>query len=211
MHYISPVLSIGLTGGIGSGKTTIANIFRQYNVELIDTDVIAHKISSSKGIAIPLISATFGDKFITSHGALDRNRMRAYIFNHYPAKIKLEKILHPLIWQEAIRMTKNITSAYVIYIVPLLTELREWRQYVNRILVIDCTEEAQITRVMQRSRMPYKQVQAIIATQNTRSARLLIADDIIENNSEKTALPPQIEKLHKYYLTIVKNNYTKIF
>lgn len=203
----SQLISIGLTGGIGSGKTTVSKMFGARGAILIDTDSIAHKISAPGGIAITQIQSAFGSNFITPEGAMDRNRMRAHVFTNYASKTLLESILHPLIYTETIRiasLAKNIT--YLILIVPLLIESRQWQHCITRTLVIDCKKETQIVRVMRRNNMTRKQVNAILENQITRTERLIFADDIIENNSEKTALIPQVKKLHTYYLSLTKKN-----
>ncbi|WP_034296720.1 dephospho-CoA kinase [Herbaspirillum sp. RV1423] len=198
--------SVGLTGGIGSGKTTVANLFAERGAALIDTDAIAHQLTTPGGAAIASIRAAFGDGFIDADGAMDRARMRAHVFADAGARQRLESILHPLIRSETVRAAGEAHGDYLIFVVPLLVESQQWRKRASRILVVDCTEEVQIARVMQRNGMTREQVQAIIAAQATRAERLAVADDVIENNLDTAALLPQIERLHALYLSLAKTN-----
>lgn len=198
----STLLSIGLTGGIGSGKTTVANLFGARGAAIVDTDAIAHQLSAPGGIAIDAIRATFGAAFITVDGAMDRARMRALVFAEAAARKRLEAILHPLIRAETARAAATAQGDYLIFVVPLLVESPQWRTPLSRILVVDCAEHIQITRVMQRNGMTRAQVTAIMATQATRTERLAAADDVIKNNLGSVALIPQIEHLHTCYLRL---------
>lgn len=203
----SPLISIGLTGGIGSGKTTVGQMFCARGATLIDTDIIAHQISAPGGIAIPEIRSRFGPAFITPEGALNRKRMRAHIFTNHTSKALLEEILHPLIYTETMRAATTVQNiTYLIFVVPLLIESILWQRCTTRILVVDCKKETQIFRAMQRDNMTRKQISTIIENQITRTERLIFADDIIENNFDKAALIPQIEQLHTYYLSLAKQN-----
>lgn len=203
-----PPFSIGLTGGIGCGKSTVANIFSALGAAIIDTDVIAHSLTAPKGIAIGAIRATFGDSFITPEGAMDRAAMRSLVFNDAAARKKLEAILHPLIRAETARAVDTTPGIYPIFVVPLLLESPQWRNRTTRIVVVDCTEETQITRVMARSQMTREEVMAIMAAQTSRAIRLEKADDIIHNDGDTQALQPQIAQLHRQYcdLANIKNN-----
>ena len=196
--------SIGLTGGIGSGKTTVANLFGECGAALIDTDAIAHQLTTPGGVAIEGIRAEFGDAFINADGAMDRARMREHVFADAIARKRLEAILHPLIRSETAHAAEAAHGAYLIFVVPLLVESQQWRHRTSRILVVDCTEEIQIARVMQRNAMPRAQVEAIMAAQATRAERLAAADDVVENNLDTAALLPQIERLHARYLSLAK-------
>lgn len=198
--------SIGLTGGIGSGKTTIANLFGALGAAIIDTDVIAHQLSAPGGAAIEAIRTQFGDAFIDAEGAMDRTRMRAHVFTDAGARKRLENILHPLIRSAAIQAASVACGDYPIFVVPLLVESPQWRQHVSRILVADCSEEKQIARVMQRDTMSRVQVEAIMAAQATRAQRLAAADDVIENNLDMAVLLPRIAALHACYLSLAKTN-----
>ena len=198
--------SIGLTGGIGSGKTTVANLFGERGAALIDTDAIAHQLTTPGGAAIDAIRAAFGDEFIGADGAMDRARMRAHVFADAGARKRLEAVLHPLIRSETARAAQEARGDYLIFVVPLLVESQQWRTRTSRILVVDCSEEVQIARVMQRNGMTRAQVEAIMKAQATRAERLAAADDVIENNSDTAALLPQIERLHALYLAMAKTN-----
>ncbi|MFL9879249.1 dephospho-CoA kinase [Herbaspirillum rhizosphaerae] len=198
--------SIGLTGGIGSGKTTVANLFGELGAAIIDTDAIAHQLTVPGGAAIAAIRTSFGDDFITAEGAMDRAKMRAHVFTDVDARKQLESILHPLIRSETARAAAEARGDYLIFVVPLLVESQQWRNRTSRILVVDCSEEVQISRVMQRNAMSRAQVEAIMAAQATRAERLAAADDVIENNLDTTALIPQIAALYARYLSLAKTN-----
>lgn len=192
--------SVGLTGGIGSGKTTVADLFAVCGATVIDTDLIAHALTAPCGIAMPAITAAFGPAFMTAQGALDRVRMRQLVFGDPTARHTLESILHPLIRIEVDRATGSATGAYLLYVVPLLVESRTWRKRVDRILVVDCPESTQVARVMQRNAMHEGEVQAIMATQATRAARMAAADDVIVNAGDAAQLLPQVQHFHARYL-----------
>ncbi|USX26033.1 dephospho-CoA kinase [Oxalobacteraceae bacterium OTU3CINTB1] len=199
---MSAPFSIGLTGGIGSGKTTVANMFAERGASIVDTDLIAHSLTAPGGPAMPAIVAEFGPEFADATGALDRARMRQLVFADAGAKARLEAILHPRIRDGALAAGAAATGSYVIYAVPLLVESGTWRSRVARVLVIDCREEVQIARVMARNNLPEPQVLAIMAAQASRAQRLAAADDIIENNDGIAALGPQIDRLHALYMKI---------
>ena len=198
----APLLSIGLTGGIGCGKTTVANMFAALGASVVDTDLIAHSMTVPGGPARPAIRAAFGDGYITPEGALDRAAMRALVFSDPDAKLRLEAILHPLIRATAEAEAAAATGAYVIYVVPLLIESGNWRGRVARVLAIDCPESLQIARVMARNGLQEEQVRAIMAAQVSRQDRLAAADDVITNDDGIAALTPQVEALHAIYLAI---------
>lgn len=195
--------SIGITGGIGSGKTTVANLFAERGVAVIDTDFIAHQLTLVGGAGIAAIHAAFGSDFIAADGAMDRKKMRELVFSNADAKQRLETILHPLIRSETALAIQQARGVYVMLAVPLLVESGKWKQRVTRVLVIDCDEQTQIERVMQRNAMTSTQVQAIMATQATRAQRLQVTNDVIINNSNVAALSPQVDKLHAFYLSLV--------
>ncbi|MFC5476478.1 dephospho-CoA kinase [Paraherbaspirillum soli] len=194
--------SVGLTGGIGSGKTTVANMFAERGAAVIDTDAIAHQLTAADGIAIAPIRAEFGDAFITTSGAMDRAKMRAHVFSDPTAKQRLEAILHPLIRTETMHAAAQASGLYLLFVVPLLVESGTWKQRVDRILVVDCDEQVQIRRVMQRNALSEPQVRAIMATQASRQQRLQAADDIILNDSDPATLVPQVERLHALYASL---------
>ena len=194
------VFAIGLTGGIGCGKTTVANMFAELGATLVDTDEIAHALTAPGGAAMGALIAEFGPEFATADGAMDRARMRALVFSDAAAKARLEAILHPRIRTAALAAALIATGSYVIYVVPLLIESGTWRARVARILAIDCPEEVQVARVMARNGLTEAQVRAIMATQVSRPERLAAADDVITNNGELAALNPQIARLHAQYM-----------
>lgn len=192
--------SIGLTGGIGCGKTTVANMFAALGASVIDTDEIAHSLTAPHGAAMPAILDEFGAAFATPDGALDRAAMRALVYSDSTARRRLEAILHPRIRAAAYAAATIATGSYVIFVVPLLIESGTWSERVERILAIDCPEELQVARVMARNGMTEQQVRAIMATQVTRAQRLAAADDVVVNDDGLEALGPQIASLHEKYL-----------
>jgi dephospho-CoA kinase len=196
------VLSIGVTGGIGCGKTTVADMFAARGASIIDTDQIAHALTAPGGIALPAIEAQFGSAFILPSGAMDRARMRAHVFSDPNAKQQLEAILHPLIRTETEHAAQLSGGRYVMFVVPLLIESGTWQSRLSRILVIDCPEELQIARVMQRNALSEAEVRAIMNTQVSREVRLAAADDIIVNDAGIAALTPQVERLHAQYCAL---------
>ncbi|AKC68417.1 dephospho-CoA kinase [Pandoraea oxalativorans] len=196
--------AIGLTGGIGSGKTTVANLFAAHGIAIIDTDAIAHSITAPGGAAMPAIRRDFGDAFVAPDGSLDRARMREAVFSDNAAKARLEAITHPLIRTECERVAAEAEGPYLIFVVPLLVESGTWRERVQRILVVDCTEETQIARVMSRNRFTREQVQAIMARQASRAQRLAVADDIIDNDTQQAPLAAQVDRLHAAYLQFAR-------
>ncbi|HEU4846434.1 MAG TPA: dephospho-CoA kinase [Burkholderiaceae bacterium] len=192
--------TVGLTGGIGSGKSTVADLFAARGVSVIDTDQIAHRLTAAGGAAMPAIVAQFGPAFADADGALDRARMRQLVFADAGAKARLEAILHPRIRAETEAATAAATGCYVMLAIPLLVESGTWRARVSRVLAVDCPETVQLARVMARNHLPEAQVRAIMAAQATREARLAAADDVIVNDAGLDALAPQIARLHQLYL-----------
>lgn len=195
-------LIIGLTGGIGSGKSTVADRFAALGATLVDTDLIAHGLTGPDGAAMPAIRAAFGAAVIADDGRLDRAAMRALAFSDPAARKRLEAILHPMIREQSQREIEAATGCYVMLVVPLLVESGTWRERAHRLLVVDCPVEVQIERVMRRSQLAREQVLAILAAQATREARLAVADDRIDNGGEPAAIDPQVEALHAIYLAL---------
>ena len=193
-----------MTGGIGSGKSLVADMFAALGASLIDTDQIAHQLTAPGGLAMPAIAAQFGQEFIDANGAMDRARMRAAVFTDPAVKRQLEGILHPLIRIETERAAAEAQGAYRIFVVPLLVESGSWKARVSRVLVVDCPEALQIERVMARNGMPETQVRAIMAAQASREQRLAAADDVIVNDADIAALTPQVERLHAQYAAAAK-------
>jgi dephospho-CoA kinase len=192
--------SVGLTGGIGCGKTTVADMFGALGAFLVDTDAIAHALTAPHGAAMPAILAEFGAGFATPEGALDRAKMRELVFTDPGARTRLEAILHPRIREATAAAAALATGPYTIFVVPLLVESGTWRERVTRILAIDCSEETQVARVMARNNLAEAQVRAIMAAQATRAQRLAAADDVILNDDGLEALRPQVERLHAFYM-----------
>lgn len=197
------MFAVGLTGGIGSGKTTVADLFAAHGVPIVDTDLIAHRITAPGGAAMPLIAQTFGPHYVAPDGSLDRARMRALVFSDDVAKAQLEAITHPLIRAETEREREASAGPYVVIVVPLLVESGTWNSRVERVLVVDCSVETQIARVMRRNAFSREQVLAIIARQATREARLAAADDVIVNDhTPLEQLTRQVQHLHERYLAL---------
>jgi dephospho-CoA kinase len=196
----APRFSIGLTGGIGCGKSTVADLFAARGAAVVDTDQIAHALTAPGGAAMPALVEAFGPGYATADGALDRARMRALVFTDPDARARLEAILHPRIREATASAALLAAGPYVIFVVPLLIESGSWRERVARVLAIDCPEATQVARVMARNHLTEDQVRAIMAAQVTRARRLEAADDVILNDDGFDALLPQVEDLHAFYL-----------
>ena len=199
-------LAIGLTGGIGSGKSTVSALFAELGVPVIDTDIIAHSLTAINGAAMAPIASSFGPSFVQDSGALDRKRMRECIYDDPDAKARLEAIVHPLIRAEAVRMAAAIEteSDYLLYVIPLLLEMGRWHTTISSILVVDCTKETQIERVIARSAMTRAEVLKIMSTQATRAERLAAADDVVLNDGAASQLASQVARLHEKYCSIAR-------
>lgn len=197
------MLVIGLTGGIGSGKSTVADLFRQQGVPVIDTDEISRQLVEPGQLALDEIVSIFGD-ILTTDGQLDRVKLRKIIFEAPGEREKLEQILHPKIQSEVKKQLADTTSPYVIIVVPLLTEKGKY-SFINRVLVIDCDEQLQLQRAMKRDNQDDQQIESIIKSQASRQQRLAIADDVICNESGLTELQTEIERLDKKYRQIAGN------
>lgn len=190
---------IGLTGGIGSGKSTVAEFFARRGVDVVDTDVLAHRLSAPGGRAMQALQATFGEAFVTSEGALDRARMRALAFSDDEARARLESILHPMIRDDVAAAVAAARSPYVLVVVPLLFESGHWRERVTKTLLVDCPEAEQVRRVISRSGMKAAEVLAIMARQLSRSERLRLADDVIDNSTGVHQLELRVAALDAAY------------
>jgi dephospho-CoA kinase len=198
---------VGLTGGIGCGKTTVAGLFAEHGAGIIDTDAIAHRLTQSGGgEAIAAIRAAFGDDYITTEGSLNRAKMRSLIFSDAAAKQRLEQILHPLILEQAkLQLHQLQDKPYVILAVPLLPGSPAFRQLVQRILVVDCGESTRIARIIRRSRMSEAEIRGIIAQQTPHNEYLQIADDVIHNDASLDRLAEQVAILHLNYSAMQSN------
>ena len=193
-------LVIGLTGGIGSGKSAAADEFARLGAAIVDSDVIAHELTGPGGLALPEIRKVFGEKAIGPDGAMDRKKMRDHVFARPEEKKKLEALLHPLIREESQRRIASAPQAYVVHVVPLLIESPDYRSRVDRVLVVDAPEEIRVARVQARSGLSPDEVRAIIRTQAASAARLAAADDVIDNGGDRDALRNQVAALHQKYL-----------
>ena len=193
---------VGLTGGIGSGKSTVADHFVALGATLVDTDQIAHELTGQHGAAMPALTAAFGSEIVDQQGALNRGRMRQIAFSNPEAKSRLESILHPMIRKLSAERCAAAVTPYVILAVPLLIESGNYRERCQRIAVVDCPEALQIQRVTQRSGLAETEIRRIMQNQATRAMRLDAADDVIVNETDLQSLSPQIEKLHALYLRL---------
>jgi len=197
---------VGLTGGIGAGKSTVAELFVKRGVALVDTDAIAHELTGPQGAAMDTLVGAFGPGVQRADGGLDRVAMRRLVFTDPSAKTRLEHLLHPLIREESEARCAAATNApYVLLAVPLLVETGSYRQRVNRVLVVDCDEVVQISRVMARSGLAASDVEAIMATQVSREERRMAADDLLSNDDGLTALAAQVDVLHEKYLFLARS------
>jgi dephospho-CoA kinase len=199
---------VGLTGGIGSGKSAAADEFASLGATVVDTDVIARELTEKGGAAVPHIEKLFGPEFVEQTGAMDRKRMRDHVFADPAAKRALESLLHPLIREESARRIAAAESEksgpYVVHVVPLLIESPDYRRRVDRVLVVDIPEEAQVERVRLRSGLSESEVRAIMRTQVSRAERRAAADDIIDNAGDRDALRRQVAALHQKYLQFAR-------
>ena len=194
---------IGLTGGIGCGKSTVSDLFKQHNIPVVDADIIAHALVMPGQKALSQISADFGPGMINPDGSLNRSLLRDCVFQNPDKKRQLESILHPLVYSEIDLQLSQLTSSYVIISIPLLIEAR-MQSLVDHILVIDCPMEMQINRVKLRDKLSDSQITAIINSQVSRTERLAHADSIIENTQDMTYLSQQVSSLHDQYLKQAK-------
>ncbi len=196
---------IGLTGGIGSGKTAVSNLLGGLGAGIIDTDLISHEITGPGGKAISLIVEAFGSDFIDPQGALNRPKMRTLVFENPDARQVLERITHPLIQQETARQAFELFKSgvpYLVFVVPLLLESGSWVKLIDYLVVVDCPEETQIQRVMQRNNMTRPQVENILKAQASRNTRLAAANTVIENQGDLNELKSAVLNLHQQLLKI---------
>ena len=194
-------LRVGLTGGIASGKTIVADMFAELGVPVIDTDVIAREIVMPGKPALEEIRQRFGEAMITDSGTLDRGLMRKTIFSDNAARQDLEAILHPRIGTETRRRSEEADGDYQIIVVPLLVE-SSLRNFVDRVLVVDCDKETQITRLMARDAETWEQAERILAAQSSREERLEIADDVVDNSGDLGETRARVTALHHDYLQL---------
>lgn len=195
---------VGLTGGIGSGKSAAADRFGECGAAVVDTDVIAHALTAPGGAAIDAIRTAFGDALIGADGALDRTAMRARVFAAPDERQRLEAILHPMIREEGARQCAAAQAPYVVLVVPLLIESGSYRKRCARIAVVDCPEAVQVARVQARSGLSEAQVHAIMAVQIPRAERIAAADDVIDNGRDLPHLFAQVDALHSRYIALAR-------
>jgi dephospho-CoA kinase len=195
---------VGLTGGIGSGKSAAAEEFARLGATVVDTDVIAHELTRAGGKAIEPIRQRFGAGAIGANGAMDRAWMRERAFSDPPSKKDLEAILHPMIREESRRRIDAARGAYVVHVVPLLVESGDFRQRVDRVLVIDVPEALQVARVRSRG-LAEDAVRAIMRAQASREERLAAADDVLDNSGTIDALRQGVGALHEKYLQLAQS------
>jgi dephospho-CoA kinase len=209
LQKTGPILKVGLTGGIGSGKSAVAQVFEKMGAAIIDTDQIAHQITAPTGLAINAIKEEFGAAYIAKDGSLDRAKMRELVFNDPQARLALERITHPLIAEQ----TESLAIAaaqqnppYIVFVVPLLLESGKWLNQnppkIDSVVVVDCPEELQISRVQSRSGLDRASIEKIIQTQAKRADRLAVADYVIENNLDLTDLQEKTAAVHQ---TLISN------
>ena len=196
------MFTVGLTGGIGSGKSTVADLFAELGVPVIDTDVISHQLTAPGAAALDAIRAAFGETVMRADGTLDRAALRRRVFSDSDARHRLEAILHPRIRQAVEQTLATLSAPYALVVIPLLVETGGYQDVLNRVLVVDCPEDLQIARVMARSGLAQDEVQAILAAQARRPARLAVADDVILNTVAPEALRTQVATLHQRYLAL---------
>ncbi|MCS6207026.1 dephospho-CoA kinase [Shewanella baltica] len=192
---------VGLTGGIGSGKTTVANLFAAEGITLVDADIVAREVVAPGSKGLEVIVTHFGAEILTPEGELDRAKLRQRIFSHPEEREWLNQLLHPMIRQEMLAQVEKATSAYVIMVVPLLFE-NGLDRLVNRTLVVDISPELQINRTVKRDNVDASQVNNIISSQCSRSEKLARADDIIDNQGEISSLKREVLALHQRYLQL---------
>jgi dephospho-CoA kinase len=195
---------VGLTGGIGSGKSVVAEEFARLGAAVVDTDAIAHELTRAGGAALGEVRRLFGDDYIDASGAMDRAKMRALAFGDAAAKARLERLLHPMIRAESERRIAAARAPYVVHVVPLLVESPGYRERASRVLVVDCAPRLQIERVRRRSALGEEEIRRILDAQLPREQRLAAADDVIDNSGSLDALHKQVAALHARYLELAR-------
>jgi dephospho-CoA kinase len=196
------MLKIGLTGGIGSGKTSVSDIFSELGVPVIDTDLVARQLTARDGAALPEIRSAWGESVMRTDGELDRDALRRRIFADPEERRRLEAILHPLIRRQVVAELAALDAPYVVVVIPLLVETGNYRELLDRVLVVDCPESLQVERVRARSGLSAEEVSAIISAQADRSSRIAAADDIIVNAANNHSLREQVLSLDAKYREI---------
>lgn len=200
------VYRVGLTGGIGSGKSAVAAAFAGHGIAVIDSDVIAHELTGPGGAALPALRAAFGAGIIAADGSMDRAAMRNRVFSDAAVRISLERLLHPLIRAESDRQLAAAGSIYAVLVVPLLIESGDYRERVDRVLVVDCADATRISRVMARSHLSRVEIEQIMAAQASREARRAAADDVIDNDGNLAELAARVAELDLGYRRLATKN-----
>ncbi len=195
------MFTVGLTGGIGSGKSTVAELFAERGVPVIDTDVIARELTAPDSAALIAIQDAFGDAVMREDGSLDRAELRRRVFADPVARHILEAILHPRIRQAVVQALAELHAPYALIVIPLLVETGAYAEILDRVLVVDCPEDTQIARVMARNDLTRAEVEAILAAQAERAVRLAAADDVIDNAGAPEGLRDRVHALHAQYMT----------
>jgi dephospho-CoA kinase len=194
---------VGISGGIGSGKTTVTDLFAKYGIDVIDADVIAREVVEPGTAALKAIIDKFGQSVVGESGYLDRAKLRTLVFNDIETKNWLNQLLHPAIRQQMLLQTQQAKSAYCLLSVPLLVENKLYEQ-VDRVVIVDVDEQTQLQRTLQRDKTNEQQIRAIMSAQATRQQRLVVADEVIDNNGKPDDLAKQVAQLHKRYLQFAK-------
>jgi dephospho-CoA kinase len=194
---------VGISGGIGSGKTTVTNLFAEYGIEVIDADLIAREVVEPGTLGLSAIIDKFGQSVLDDSGHLNRATLRTLVFNDIAVKDWLNQLLHPLIREQMVVQTENAKSVYCLLSVPLLVENKLYEQ-VDRVVIVDVDEQVQLQRTVLRDKTNEQQIRAIMAAQATRQQRLAVADDVIDNNGQTEDLAKQVTQLHKHYLQLAQ-------
>jgi dephospho-CoA kinase len=196
---------VGITGGIGSGKTTVTDLFAKYAIEVIDADVIAREVVEPGTPALKAIINKFGQSVLDESDSLDRAKLRSLVFNDIEVKNWLNQLLHPAIRRQMLLQTQQAKSDYCLLSVPLLVE-NKLNEQVDRVVIVDVDEPTQLQRTLLRDKTNEKQIRTIMSAQATRQQRLEVADDVIDNNGGTDALFKQVFQLHQYYLQLAMHN-----
>lgn len=194
------MLKIGLTGGLGSGKTAVTKEFSRLGVPIIDTDEISRELTAANGPALPFLKEAFGDSVLNANGTLNRELLRSRIIEDDMERGRLESILHPMIQREVTRRITDTCAPYVLVVIPLLVEVGSYDKLLDRVLVVDCDSETQVRRALARGGWPESEIRAMIAKQATRQARLACADDIIHNDGGWNEVVVQVASLNEKYI-----------
>ncbi|HEY1057892.1 MAG TPA: dephospho-CoA kinase [Limnobacter sp.] len=204
MHIQKPrdVLAIGLTGGIGSGKTTVSNRLAQLGAKVVDADEVAHRITAAGGAAMSAIEEAFGPAALRPDGAMDRDYIRKLAFDQPAVRSHLEQILHPIIRHTIQEELQDVTAPYCVLVIPLLFEKGGWHEFMDAVVVVDCPVDVQFARVKKRNGWPDSQIHAVIEAQASRATRLAGADFVIENHGDEADLIAQVDELHKKLIKI---------